>query len=412
MCPARTSWSSTAIIGAALVLCSASALGQRPAPTDRRPLIPLAPIEAPIPRGAAPVQGPTLGATNSVADWRRYPRIARGETKSGVWGDPDDEEWNYKYYDGWVYVGRAGERLVVTAVSSYEPVIYVYAAGANDSAGPSPSGRLVARSGRSTNSRVALILPASGEYLIVALSSYEDQSGTYTLATESSQVIEVAAGPSPRSSADIVLSSHCQAANKRVQVTFACPPGWMQTHWQDEYSFRQVNYRHPADWHIALNVRIYAAGVPVSLWGKSAEVYFDARDFVRKTRTGVYGLQGDSVGHEFANSDVTWRRFSAAVNARLGTVSPGYGNLIPVDWMLEPRTIGSTTYREVREGYEHWRDNLDALAVDPVRGTRHAYGVAAFGGTLVVITLAGPPEVATDDLLRAVIDSVRVTSNP
>lgn len=408
MCPARIIRPSTVFTGAALILCSALALAQRPAPTDRRPVIPPAPDQAPIARGATPVAGPTLDATNTVADWSRYPRIARGEMKSGIWGDPDDLEWKYKYYDGYVYAGRAGEHLVVTAVSAYQPVLYVYAAGPTDSAGPSPSGRLIARAGGlSTNPRVGVLLPVDGEYLIVALSSYEDKSGDYTLAVESSQVVEVASGPRPRSSADIALTAQCEARNDRVQVTFACPSGWTRTEWRDEYDFRQVNYRHPADWHVAINARVHAFGVPNDVWGGGGEIYFNAGDFVRKTRV-AYGQAADSSAEQVAGSTGAWRVFSLSATARFGL--EGYGNLIPVDWMLETYTFGSTTYRRQRESFRG--DNLAALAVDPTRGTRHAYGVAAFGNKLVVITLSGPPEVATDDLLRSVIESVRVSSNP
>lgn len=374
-------WPRAFFLGAALMLCSEPA------------------------SGLAPQNGTTVEAANAAADWSRYPRIGRNESKSGIWGDLEDQEWNYKYFDGWVYAGRGGERLVITSTSTGSGVeVYLYAAGATGSTGPVRTGRLLARGGQ----RLAVILPSNNEYLIVVQATSEDKSGTYTLATESSQVIEVAAGPSPRSSADIALSSRCEASNQHVQVSFSCPPGWVRTHWQDEYSFRQVNYRHPADWHVALNVRLYSTGIPVSLWAKSAEVYFSARDFIRKTRAGVYGLQGDSEGEELAASNVAWRIFAAAVTSR-AAVSPPYGNLIPVDWMLEPRTIGSTTYLDVREGYEYWRENLEALGLDPIRGTRHAYGVTSLGGTLVVITLAGPPEVATDDLLRDVLASARIS---
>ena len=111
-------------------------------------------------------------------DLSRAPRIALGQTVSGVLSRNDFLRTDNTYADPYVYVGRAGEQITVTMRS-----------GAFDSwlVVKEPGGSLDVHdddSGGGNDSQLTVTLPRSGRYLIAANSVGRRATGAYTISVQ------------------------------------------------------------------------------------------------------------------------------------------------------------------------------------------------------------------------------------
>lgn len=364
------------------------------------------PGRARIPSGVEPpvrdraAQARTLAQHPRIAGtaaWRAFPRVAVGETRSAAW-EPGDHESSEKYHDDWVFQTRAGERVTITVSAGENLKLYLATRGPADTAN-----RWIAeRTGLNNNHEIAFVAPVDGEYLIYIETYNPNRTGVYTLRLNSSRLIEVTGRPPRASDASLRPSSRCDAATGTTRVGFACPSGWTVTEWTEGTHYVQLNYRHPGDLRVNVNVQLISHGVPVSLWGRSMMVYFDAEDFVRKQRAEVYWDRGLSPVEELVLPNGKWHFFSAT--AAPEAVSPRLGNLFPVDPYLEP---GRTAGRDTRSGLPwNWSEDLKPLTA----GTVHHYAVTSLGGKLLVIIVAGPADIVTTELARAMATSATASS--
>ncbi|HSU17842.1 trypsin-like peptidase domain-containing protein [Longimicrobium sp.] len=134
--------------------------------------------------GARPAPGQDDTGGRGVAitdlDWRRLPAIQAGQSVAGRLSSTDVLRDDNTYMDGYVYQGRAGERITITLQSSAFDAWLVV----ND-----PNGPLYEHdddSGGGNNSSLTLTLPHSGPYVIVANSVSQD-TGNYLLRIQSSR---------------------------------------------------------------------------------------------------------------------------------------------------------------------------------------------------------------------------------
>jgi len=125
--------------------------------------------------------GPSTGGRGiAITDlnWRRLPAIAAGRTVTGRLTTTDVLRDDNTYMDGYVYQGRAGERITITMQSSaFDSWLVV-----ND-----PNGPLYEHdddSGGGNNARLTLTLPHAGPYVIVA-NSVSQSTGAYVLSIQS-----------------------------------------------------------------------------------------------------------------------------------------------------------------------------------------------------------------------------------
>lgn len=332
-----------------------------------------------------------------TAAWRADPRISSGEIRSASW-EPGDTEVNERYRDYWVYRGRAGERIVITATSDVGAAVTLGTRG--------PSDTVTWRVGASNP--LTAVLPVTADYRIAVEAGYANRTGLYTLTVQSSQFIEAGGHTPGPGDASLTLNAKCEVQAARLRVGFSCPSGWTRTQW-DGYkgTHVQVNYRHHGDLRINVNVQVLTLGVPAETASGSSVVYFNVEDFFRKTQAEVYGDRGVSAVEELALPNARWRLFSANVLSNIATNGP-LGNLFPVDAFLETRIEGDFPRTSPRQDIPwNWADQLYPF----IPGTRHDFAVAGFDQNLVVVTVSGPREVITPELIRAVAGSV-TTSPP
>jgi len=130
-------------------------------------------------RSAGPGGG--SGGRGTIADLgrTRLPRIAAGQTVNGQL-TPDDflRTDDNTYVDGYLYAGRAGERLTITMRSSAFDSWLVF----DDPNGPMRE--IDDDSGGGNDSQLTVTLPHDGNYVIVA-NSVARSSGPYTLSVRS-----------------------------------------------------------------------------------------------------------------------------------------------------------------------------------------------------------------------------------
>ncbi|HKP77025.1 MAG TPA: trypsin-like peptidase domain-containing protein, partial [Longimicrobiaceae bacterium] len=122
------------------------------------------------------------GGTGTITDLtqRQLPRITAGQSVSGSLSSADfvrsDDQ---TYADGYVYAGRAGERITVTMRSSaFDSWLVI-----DDPNGPMRE--TDDDSGGGNDAQLTVTLPHAGNYVIVANSLARGQTGPYTLSVQS-----------------------------------------------------------------------------------------------------------------------------------------------------------------------------------------------------------------------------------
>ncbi|SOD03552.1 pre-peptidase C-terminal domain-containing protein [bacterium JGI 053] len=129
-------------------------------------------------RGDAP--GRTNGPDISTQNLARLPRIAIGQTVTGRLVDGDFVRPDGSYADSYVYMGRAGERIIVTQRSrdfdSWVVVDDPHSATWQESDDDS---------GGNLDAELTVTLPRDGPYLIVANSVAAQATGSYSMSLRS-----------------------------------------------------------------------------------------------------------------------------------------------------------------------------------------------------------------------------------
>ena len=163
--------------------------GSRPAtsaPSTAAPPSNAPPRNAP-PRQGAPAQ-PTQPSPSTRSETRRGGAIRVGETVSGELALGSPTLTDSTRFDAWTFTGRRGQRVAITMRSSaFDPYLILSQGGSNGQ-----SLRQDDDGGGGTDSRIALELPADGEYTIVANAVRKEALGRYTLAVESVERVQVA----------------------------------------------------------------------------------------------------------------------------------------------------------------------------------------------------------------------------
>ena len=122
---------------------------------------------------AAPSGG--TGGDISDMDLRTLPRIGGGQQVSGRLTTSDYQITDGSYADGYVYQGRAGEQITVTMQSSdFDAYVVV-----DDPTGPLRETDDDGAGG--TDSQLTVTLPHNGQYIIVANSVGNPNTGRYTI---------------------------------------------------------------------------------------------------------------------------------------------------------------------------------------------------------------------------------------
>lgn len=157
-----------------------AAASSRPPATGARPPSAARPSAArPSSAASAPPQ-PSL---------RRGGAIRVGETVNGELAINSPTLDDSTRFDAWTFTGRRGDRVQITMRSSaFDPYLIL----TRSVGGSQQSVRQDDDGGGGTDSRIALELPADGEYTIVANAVRKEAVGAYSLALETVQRVQIA----------------------------------------------------------------------------------------------------------------------------------------------------------------------------------------------------------------------------
>ncbi len=147
----------------------------RPAPSAPAPA-----VSRPAPSAPAPASRPVA---------RRGGAIRVGETVAGEFSQGTPTLTDSTRFDAWTFTGRRGDRVQITMRSSAFDPYLILARNVN---GSEQNVRQDDDGGGGTDSRIAIELPADGEYTIVANAVRKEALGAYTLTLETVQRVQVA----------------------------------------------------------------------------------------------------------------------------------------------------------------------------------------------------------------------------
>lgn len=147
----------------------------RPAPSAARP------------SGAAPTPAAPPPAVREPA--RRGGAIRIGETVTGELAVNSPTLGDSTRFDAWTFSGRRGDRVQITMRSSaFDPYLIL----SRNAGGTQQSVRQDDDGGGGTDARIALELPADGDYTIVANAVRKEAVGAYSLQLETVQRVQIA----------------------------------------------------------------------------------------------------------------------------------------------------------------------------------------------------------------------------